>query len=193
MGRTVRGADAEPAGPVRFVALPLAGAFLLEPERLEDDRGHFARTFCADAFRERGLNPLVAQSSVSRNSLRGTLRGMHYQAAPHEEAKLVRCTRGAIFDVIVDIRPASPTRLRWFGARLTDANGHALYAPEGFAHGFLTLADDSEVLYQISAPYHPDLQRGFRWDDPAVGIAWPETPRVISARDANLPRCGEAG
>jgi dTDP-4-dehydrorhamnose 3,5-epimerase len=172
---------------VRFVPAPLAGAFVVELDRLEDERGFFARTFCTEEFRRHGLNPHVEQCSISSNLLRGTLRGMHYQASPYEEAKLVRCTRGAIFDVLVDLRSASPTRLKWFGVELSAGNRRALYVPEGFAHGFLTLAADSEVLYQISAPYRPEAQRGFRWDDPGVGIAWPEAATQISPRDRALP------
>lgn len=173
---------------MKLVPTSLPGAWLVEPEPLSDERGFFARTFCADEFRRHGLNPAVAQCSISFNIERGTLRGMHYQAAPHEEAKLVRCTKGEIFDVIVDLRPASPSRLRWFGVELTADNRRMLYVPEGFAHGFLTLSEGTEVLYQISVAYDPASQRGFHWQDPAVAIAWPEAPRVVSPRDQSLPR-----
>ncbi|MGH8687222.1 MAG: dTDP-4-dehydrorhamnose 3,5-epimerase [Burkholderiales bacterium] len=163
--------------------LPLAGAFAIELERLEDERGFFARSFCAEEFRRHGLNPAVAQCNVSWNHNRGTLRGLHYQAAPHEEAKVVRCTRGAIWDVIVDLREESATRLRWHAAELNAANRLALYVPEGFAHGFQTLADDAEVLYQMSVPYQPELARGLRWDDPKLAICWPLPGPTLSERD----------
>ena len=172
----------------------LPGAFVIEPERFEDERGFFARTWDVNEFAARGLNPRLVQCSISFNRRVGTLRGMHYQAAPHEEAKLVRCTMGAIFDVIVDVRPGSPTFARWTGVELSAANRQLLYIPEGFAHGFQTLQDDSEVFYQISAFYQSDFARGFRWDDEAVGIVWPPAPaggRIISARDAAFPRLAE--
>lgn len=170
---------------------PLAGAFVLDIEPLSDERGFFARTFCVDELAAHGMNGAVAQCSVSVNAKAGTLRGMHFQAAPHEEDKLVRCTAGAIFDVLVDIRQGSPTFGQWYGAELSAANRRALYIPKGFAHGFLTLADDSEVLYQISVPFAPGFGRGFRWDDPEVGITWPAAPTVISERDATYPTLRE--
>jgi dTDP-4-dehydrorhamnose 3,5-epimerase len=172
-----------------FTETPLAGAFVIELERLADERGSFARIFDADAWRERGLNGHVAQCSISFNAKRGTLRGMHYQAEPWAECKLVRCTRGAIYDVIVDLRPDSPTYTRWFGIELAESNDLLLYIPEGFAHGFQTLADASEVSYQISQIYLPEAARGVRWDDPIFGIEWPdsEVERVISARDRAYP------
>lgn len=166
---------------------PLAGAFVLDIEPLADDRGFFARTFCTAELAAHGMNGAVAQCSVSFNARAGTLRGMHFQAAPHEEDKLVRCTAGAIFDVLVDIRDGSPTFGQWYGAELSAANRRALYIPKGFAHGFLTLADATEVLYQISVPFAPGFGRGFRWDDPEVGIAWPAAPAVMSERDATYP------
>ncbi len=172
---------------MKFVATPLAGAFVLELERHEDERGFFARTFCREDFVDHGLVPEVSQCSLSRNRCAGTLRGMHYQAAPHGETKLVRCVRGEIFDVIVDLRDRSPTRHRWFGVKLTASAGNALYVPEGFAHGFVTLGDDVDVLYQISTPYHPDAARGLRWNDPVLAIEWPIRPTVISDRDAGYP------
>jgi dTDP-4-dehydrorhamnose 3,5-epimerase len=170
---------------MRFRATPLAGAFIVEPELLEDERGFFARTFCRCEFEERGLNPCVAQCSVSYNRRRATLRGMHYQAAPHEEDKLVRCIRGAIYDVIVDLRPSSATFKRWTGAELSETNRLALYIPRGCAHGFITLADDSEILYQISEYYVAQGARGVRWNDPAFGIVWPLSPTIISDRDCS--------
>jgi dTDP-4-dehydrorhamnose 3,5-epimerase len=170
-----------------LVDTPLPGAYVIELERLEDDRGWFARTFAAEEFAAQGLNPAVVHCNVSFNSRAGTLRGMHYQVAPHAECKLVRCTRGAIYDVIVDLRADSATYLRWFGARLDADEGRSLYVPEGFAHGFQTLVDESEVLYQMSHEYAPAHARGVRWDDPAFAIEWPEAERTISERDRTYP------
>jgi len=168
---------------VTFTPTPLAGAYLVDLDRLEDDRGFFARSFCGEEFAKLGLDPAVAQCSVSFNRKRGTLRGLHYQAAPHEEAKLVRCTRGAIWDVIVDIRPASATHKQWYAIELSAENRRALYVPGGFAHGFQTLADESEVLYMMNVPHHPASSRGLAWNDPAFGIAWPIADPVMSERD----------
>ncbi|MFI4889402.1 MAG: dTDP-4-dehydrorhamnose 3,5-epimerase [Steroidobacterales bacterium] len=175
-----------------FTECPIAGAWLVELERSADDRGFFARTHCVTEFAARGLNPEFRQSSISFNRRRGTLRGMHYQASPHAEAKLVRCTAGAVFDVIVDLRPSSPTCRRWYGADLTGANRRALYIPEGVAHGFISLTDDTEILYMISVDYVADAARGFRWDDPAIGIQWPLLPTTISARDAGFAALDQA-
>jgi dTDP-4-dehydrorhamnose 3,5-epimerase len=175
---------------VLFRETPVAGAFVVEPERMEDERGFFARTFSTDEFESRGLDARVDQCSTSFNAVAGTLRGLHYQAAPHGEAKLVRCTRGAIYDVALDLRPDSPSYLRWTGMELNADEGLALFVPEGCAHGFQTLVDASEVLYQISTPYVPDAARGVRWDDPAFAIQWPPPPaggRTISRRDADYP------
>ncbi|MGH9381819.1 MAG: dTDP-4-dehydrorhamnose 3,5-epimerase [Thermoanaerobaculia bacterium] len=172
---------------MRFSALDLPGAFLIGLERHEDERGSFARTFCRGEFEARGLNPHVEQSNLSVNPRRGTLRGMHWQAAPHEEAKLVRVARGAIYDVLVDLRPDSPRFRRWCSIELTASSGDAVYVPERVAHGFLTLEDDTEVVYNMSAAYHPESGRGVRWDDPAFEIEWPFPPRVISERDAGWP------
>lgn len=166
-----------------FTETKLEGAFVIEPEKKEDERGFFARTWCREEFLAHGLNPRPAQCSVSYNKKKGTLRGMHYQAAPYEEAKLVRCTRGAVYDVILDLRPCSLTFKRWVAAELTAENHRMVYVPEGFAHGFQTLEDDTEVFYQISEFYHPESARGVRWDDPAFGIKWPIKELVISARD----------
>lgn len=176
---------------MRFIETPLPGAFVIELDRREDERGFFARTWCHDEFARRGLEAQITQCNVSFNQRRGTIRGLHYQAAPHEEAKLVRCTRGALFDVIVDLRPTSPTFGRWTAAELTAENRRALYIPKQFAHGFQTLEDDTEVVYQMSADYHPDSVRGIRWDDPAIGIDWPLRDAVLSPRDRELPRLGE--
>jgi len=173
-----------------FRETPLAGAWLLEPERFEDERGFFARTFCREDFAARGLDPDVAQCSVSFNHRRGTLRGLHFQAAPDAEVKLVRVTRGALWDVIVDLRPESPTFRRHFAAVLTAEAGNQLYIPKGFAHGFQTLEDGTEAAYQISVPYAPGSARGWRWDDPAFAIPWPEPVTVISEKDRNLPLFG---
>jgi dTDP-4-dehydrorhamnose 3,5-epimerase len=172
---------------VRFVPTPLAGAFVIELDVLEDERGHFARTFDAQEFARRGLDPAVIQCNTSFNAKAGTLRGMHYQADPDGEAKLVRCTRGAIFDVIVDLRPDSDTYCRWFGAELTADNGRMLYVPVGFAHGFQTLADGTDVSYQMSHHYVGERARGVRWDDPAFGIEWPPADRTISDKDRQYP------
>jgi dTDP-4-dehydrorhamnose 3,5-epimerase len=168
---------------LKFLPTPLAGAYVVELERVEDERGFFARSFCQEEFRRQGLKPAIAQSNVSWNRKRGTLRGLHFQAVPHEEAKVVRCTRGAIWDVIVDLRQGSPTRLRWHAQELNADNRLAFYVPEGFAHGFQTLADDSEILYQMSEPYYPELARGVRWDDPRLGIKWPLPEPILSDRD----------
>jgi len=172
---------------MRFNATALVGAWLIELDRVEDERGHFARTYDRHELAIRELEPAIAQCSVSFNHKRGTVRGLHFQAAPHEETKLVRCTRGAIWDVIVDLRPESATFLRHFAVWLTADEGAALYIPPGFAHGFQTLEDATEVYYQISVPYAPESARGYRFDDPAFRITWPEPVTVISERDLNLP------
>jgi dTDP-4-dehydrorhamnose 3,5-epimerase len=172
---------------VIFQPLPLAGAFTVELEPIADERGFFARSFCRDAFRKQGLAVDYPQCSISFNARRGTLRGMHWQAAPHAEAKLVRCTRGRLYDVIVDLRPESHSYCRWTGVELAAARRNALYVPEGFAHGFLTLEDETEVFYQISHEYRPEAARGVRWDDPAFGIRWPAAPAVVSERDRGYP------
>lgn len=171
-----------------FTETRLAGAFVIDPERFEDARGFFARTWCRREFAERGLVTDLAQCSVSYNAREGTLRGMHFQVEPHAETKLVRCTRGAIYDVALDLRPGSPTFRQWAAVELTAENRRAFYIPAGMAHGFQTLTDDTEVFYQISEFHHPRSARGVRWDDPAFGIAWPETgARTISERDASFP------
>jgi dTDP-4-dehydrorhamnose 3,5-epimerase len=173
---------------VRFAPTRLDGAYVVEPERHEDERGFFARTWSADEFANQGLVPDLSQCSVSRNAKTGTLRGMHFQTAPHEEAKLVRCTAGAIFDVIVDLRSGSPTQAEWIGVELSAETGTALYIPKGFAHGFQTLVDGAEVFYMISEPYVPEAASGVRWDDPAFGIDWPHADvRVINERDRSWP------
>jgi dTDP-4-dehydrorhamnose 3,5-epimerase len=173
---------------VLFTETRLKGAHLIQLEPLEDDRGFFSRTFCREEFERHGLNPCVAQCSLSYNYRKGTLRGLHYQVAPRQEAKLVRCTAGSIFDVIVDLRPASLTYCQWIGVELGSRQRRVMvYVPEGFAHGFQTLEDDTEIVYQISELYSPDDARGVRWDDPAFAIQWPEEPRVMSERDKSFP------
>ena len=176
-----------------FRETPLPGAWVLEPERFEDERGFFARTYCRRDFSERGLDPDIAQCSVSYNHRKGTLRGLHFQITPHEEVKLVRVTRGAVWDVIVDVRPESPTFKKNFGVVLSAEAGNALYIPKGMAHGFQTLEDATEVFYQISEFYAPEAARGYRWDDPSFAISWPEPPSVISDKDRNLPFFQEPG
>ncbi len=171
-----------------FTETPIPGAFLLELEERRDERGSFARTFCATELAAHGLDPHVSQANTSFNERAGTLRGMHFQAHPFGEAKLVRCTRGAIYDVIVDVRPVSGTYLRWFAAELTADNGRMLYVPEGFAHGFQTLVEASEVSYLMSRAYVSEAAQGLRWDDPALAIEWPPVAeRTISERDRRHP------
>ncbi|HZD00558.1 MAG TPA: dTDP-4-dehydrorhamnose 3,5-epimerase [Actinomycetes bacterium] len=172
---------------MRFTETKVVGAFLIEPELIADERGFFARTWCREEFEAHGLNPSLAQCSISFNHRKGTLRGMHYQAAPHQEAKLVRCTLEAIWDVALDLRPGSPTYRTWYGVELSAANRAMLYIPEGCAHGFLTLADATEIAYQMSAPYAPAAARGVRFDDPAFGIEWPGEVVVVNDRDRTYP------
>jgi dTDP-4-dehydrorhamnose 3,5-epimerase len=172
---------------MRFEALPLAGAFRVSPEPHADARGFFARTACTEEFSAHGLIGAFSQSSISYNARRGTVRGLHFSAAPHAETKLVRCTSGAIHDVIVDLRPDSATYLQGFGAELSAANRHALYVPAGFAHGFQALSDGAEVLYMIDRPYVAGSARGLRWNDPALDITWPEPVTVIAERDLAYP------
>ena len=165
----------------------LKGAYLIEPEPIHDERGFFARTFCRREFESHGLNPNLVQCSLSYNANKGTLRGMHYQAPPHEEAKVIRCTSGAVYDVIVDLRRTSPTFRKWMGVELTAANRKMLYVPEGMAHGFITLTNDTEMFYQMSEFFDPACARGVRWNDPVFGIRWPETPHTVSGRDQGYP------
>jgi dTDP-4-dehydrorhamnose 3,5-epimerase len=167
-----------------FRELRLCGAFVIDLEKLEDERGFFARTWCQREFEAHGLNSRLVQCSLSFTEKRGTLRGMHYQAAPHEEAKLVRCTRGAVYDVIVDLRRDSVTYKQWVAVELSADSRRMLYVPECFAHGFQTLVDETEVFYQMSEFYHPESERGLLWNDPAFGIEWPPSEdRTISRRD----------
>lgn len=168
-----------------FQETPLKGAFVLELRKLEDERGFFARSYCQKEFEEHGLVPQVVQANVSYNVKKGTLRGMHYQIHPHEETKLVRCTCGAIYDVIIDLRKSSPTYRQWFGIELTAENRKMLFVPESFGHGFQTLKDDTEVTYMVSQFYAPGAERGIRWNDPSFGIQWPAEVEVISQKDAH--------
>jgi len=170
---------------MKFIEVKLKGAYLIEPELFEDERGFFARTFCQREFEAHGLNPGIAQCNISYNKHKGTLRGMHYQVAPKAETKLVRCTRGAIYDVIIDLRPESPTYCQWIAKELNAENSRLMYVPEGFAHGFQTLKDDTEVFYQMSECYSPEHVRGGRWNDPAFGIEWPLNTKIISEKDKN--------
>lgn len=170
-----------------FTETRLKGAYVIDPERLADERGFFARTWCQREFKAHDLNPGLVQCNVSFNHKRGTLRGMHYQAAPHAEVKLVRCTAGTIYDVIVDLRADSETFKQWFAVELSSDNRRMLYIPEGLAHGFLTLTDAVEVFYQMSEFYVPDCARGIRWNDLAFGIHWPFEATIISERDRAYP------
>jgi dTDP-4-dehydrorhamnose 3,5-epimerase len=173
---------------VRFTTTPLPGVLIVDVEPRGDERGFLARTFCEREFREHGAEMVVAQSNTVHNPAAGTLRGLHWQEAPHGEAKLVRCTAGAMWDVAVDLRPRSPTHRRWFGTELTAENRRMLFVPVGCAQGYQTLADDTEVLYLMGHPYVPEAARGARWDDPALGIAWPPAEaRTISERDEAWP------
>jgi dTDP-4-dehydrorhamnose 3,5-epimerase len=168
---------------MKFEPTPVRGAFIVDLEKREDDRGFFARAWCRDEFARQGLTAELAQCNLAFTRAAATLRGLHYQVPPHEEAKLVRCTAGAIFDVVVDLRRESPSFRQWFGIELTAGNRRMLYVPEGCAHGYLTLLDDTETFYQVSAPYVQAAERGVRWNDPAFGIAWPMIPRVINDKD----------
>lgn len=178
---------------MRFISTPLTGAYLIELEPHQDERGFFARTFCQKTFTEYGLNADFIQQSTSWNPKPGTLRGLHYQAEPHAEDKLVRVSRGAIFDVIVDLRANSVTYGQWFGVELTASNYLQLYIPKGFAHGFQTLEPETEVSYHISVAFEPSASRGIRWNDPQLAIAWPKTPKdlLMSPRDRHLPFLSE--
>jgi dTDP-4-dehydrorhamnose 3,5-epimerase len=172
---------------MRFIETGLVGAWVIEAERLEDERGFFARTFSADEFAAHGLETCLAQCNISFNKHQGTLRGLHFQAAPNEEARLVRCTMGTIYDVMLDLRPDSKTLNQWFSYELSALNRAMVYIPKGFAHGFQTLTDECEVFYQMSEFYHPEKAQGVRWNDPAFGIIWPLRVTTISAKDAGYP------
>jgi dTDP-4-dehydrorhamnose 3,5-epimerase len=174
-----------------FKETKLKGAYVIELEPIEDERGFFARTFCCEEFKKHGLNPRLAQCNISYNTYKGTLRGMHYQLAPFSEAKLVTCLAGSIYNVIVDLREESPTYGKWLGLELSARRPRPmLYVPERFANGFQTLADDTEVFYQMSRPYHPESARGLRWDDPFFDMVWPAGNRIVSQRDQSFPDFG---
>ncbi len=175
-----------------FTETKLKGAFIIDIAPRQDERGFFARSWCADEFEKHGLNPRLAQCNISFNKKRGTLRGMHYQAEPFPEAKLVRCTLGAMYDVMIDLRQNSPTFKQWLAVELTAQNRRALYIPEGFAHGFQTLADNTEVFYQMSEFYHPECARGVRWDDPAFGVEWALPITTASPQDSAYLRMDKA-
>jgi dTDP-4-dehydrorhamnose 3,5-epimerase len=173
-----------------FLETSLLGAFIIEPEWKADERGFFARVFCVEEFEAHGLEARLVQCSISFNKKQATLRGMHFQVAPFEEARLVRCTMGAVYDVLLDLRPNSLTFKQWIGAELTSENRRITYVPKGFAHGFITLSNDCEVFYQMSEAYHPESTCGVRWDDPAFSIEWPFRPAVISLKDRSYPLFG---
>ena len=174
-----------------FTETKLKGAFVIEIEKIRDARGFFALSWSAEEFARRGLDSELAESNISRNKKKGTLRGMHYQAHPHGQTKLVRCTMGAIYDVVIDLRASSPTFKQWVGVELSANNHLMIYIPKGFAHGFQTLEDNSEVFYQMSHPYMPQSSRGVRWDDPVFDIYWPPGERLINERDRSLPDFNE--
>jgi dTDP-4-dehydrorhamnose 3,5-epimerase len=171
---------------MKFIETELKGAFIVELEILEDERGFFARTWCRREFEQHGLNPDFVQCNISFNRNKGTLRGMHYQAPPFEEAKLVRCTMGVVYDVIIDLRPNSKTFMQWIDVELSAENRRMIYIPEGVAHGFQTLENDTEVFYQMSEFYAPEYARGVRWNDPKFNIQWPDDVRIISEKDKNF-------
>lgn len=170
-----------------FTEIELAGAYIIDIEQIADERGFFARSWCRQEFLKMELETRMEQCNISYNRKKGTLRGMHYQVFPHQETKLVRCTRGHIYDVIVDLRQDSATYKKWFGVDLTAMNRRMLYVPEGFAHGYQTLEDDTEIFYQVSASYFPQSEKGIRWDDPAVGIQWPLSCPIVSPKDNCWP------
>jgi dTDP-4-dehydrorhamnose 3,5-epimerase len=172
---------------MRFLPTPVEGAYIIEIEPVVDDRGFFARSWCQEEFRRQHLNALLVQCNISYNRNRGTLRGMHYQVAPHEEAKLVRCSSGAIYDAIVDLRPSSRSYRKCFAIELAASNHRMVYVPEGVAHGFQALEDGTEVFYQISGTYRPECARGVRWNDPAFGIRWPLPEPILSPKDQSYP------
>jgi len=188
MGRPVRYPCSESGNNrMKWIALPLLGVYLVEIEPAIDERGFFARTWCSEEMKSKGLVSELAQCSLCYNARRGTVRGMHYQAQPYAETKLVRCQAGAVYDVVLDLRPSSATYCRWFAAELNAVNHKALYIPEGCAHGFQCLADHSQVFYQISQSYRPECARGVRWDDALFGIDWPMKEAILSERDRSFP------
>ena len=193
MGRALRCANSTRGSTVRYTDTLIPGAFLVDIEPLTDERGFFARTVCREEFARRGASADFLQQSVSFNNRRGILRGLHYQVAPHAEEKLVRVTTGAVFDVIVDLRPDSSARARWFGVELSADNRRAIYIPKGVAHGFQTLTDNAEVFYQMTMAFHPESTQGIRWDDPVIDVAWPDVPgAILSDKDRALPHWNAA-
>ena len=170
-----------------FTETKLEGAFIIDIQKIGDDRGYFGRAYCRKEFMENGLMSEMVQTNVSFNKIKGTLRGFHYQVSPHEEAKLVRCTSGAIYDVIIDLRPDSLTYMKWFGIELTEGNSKMLYVPEKFAHAFITLGDNTAVTYQVSQFYTPGAEAGIRWNDTDFGVQWPVEPKLISEKDRQWP------
>lgn len=168
-----------------FTETKLKGAFVVDVSRREDDRGFFARTYCHNEFKEHGMVPEVVQANMSTNKVKGTFRGMHYQMDPYQETKLIRCIKGALYDVIIDLRADSPTYKDWIGVELTEGNQRALFVPKDFAHGFVTLVDDTTAFYMVSQFYTPGAESGIRWNDPSFKIAWPIEPRLISQKDSN--------
>lgn len=172
---------------MKFQETKLSGAYIVDLNLLQDDRGFFARMFCREEFAQHGLVPDVMQGNMSWNKTKGTLRGMHYQHHPYQETKFIRCTRGAIYDVIIDLRKDSPTYEQWIGVELTAENRTALFVPKDFAHGFITLQDDTEVFYLVSQSYQPGAEGGIRWDDPRFNIEWPMQPSCVSPKDAAWP------
>lgn len=172
---------------LKFIETSIPGVLLINLHLLEDERGYFTRTFCAQKFKENGINPSLLQCNISFNHKKGTLRGMHFQITPHAEAKLIRCVRGSIFDVVIDLRPESKTFEQWMSIELSEKNRQLLYIPEGCAHGFQTLEDQTELFYQMSYPFLPEAARGIRWDDPYFKITWPLNDRTISLKDQSYP------
>ena len=170
-----------------FEETKLKGAFILDVKKSEDERGFFARTYCQDELKQHGLIPEVVQANMSTNKKKGTLRGMHYQLDPYQETKLVRCTKGSLYDVIIDLRPKSPTYKNWFGIELSEDNHRALFVPKDFAHGFITLTNDTTASYMVSQFYTPNAEKGIRWNDPAFVIEWPIEPVCISEKDDSCP------
>lgn len=168
-----------------FTETPMKGAYIIDLEKIEDDRGYFARAFCVEQFKAHDLDANIVQANSSLCHFKATLRGMHYQLQPHWETKIVRCVRGMIFDVIVDLRSDSSTFKQWFGSELSAQNGRMMYCPKGFAHGFISLTDVAEAFYLVTEPYCPQFERGLRWNDPAIGIQWPIEPNIITEKDAN--------
>ncbi len=172
---------------MKFTETPIGGVLLVDLEPVHDERGFFARMYCEEEFRSRGLEPRIAQSSMAHNARKGTLRGMHFQRDPHAEVKLVRCTSGSVYDVVIDLRPGSPTFRHWFGTELTARNRRMLYIPHGIAHGYQSLEDETEISYQMSTPYLPEAAAGVRWDDPAFAVRWPLEVTAITERDRSYP------